>query len=97
MQEHVDINQMRDFIELVEFYAHEDSGNRAPLMEEAMTVQDAPPSDALLHDLREVVFKLRSFTEGANNQDYAFGYESGMQRAAEWIERVIRNHEPPQE
>lgn len=50
-------------------------------------------NSCLLEDLVEVVFKLRAFTESAeNDENFSLGFELGMQRAADMIENVISRH-----
>ena len=46
----------------------------------------------LLEEMSEVVFKLRAFTESADDGDLALGIEIGMQRAADMIENVLNRH-----
>lgn len=56
-------------------------------------VETAVCSDtALIEDLEQVIFKLRAFMETSAG-DFALGMESGMQRAADIIERTIRRHQ----
>lgn len=50
-----------------------------------------PLMPIILEDLQNLVFKLRAFTE-ADGGDFAFGVETGMERAAAMIENVIRRH-----
>lgn len=44
-----------------------------------------------VNEMRDVVFKLKSFMESSGG-DYALGVEHGMQRAAEMIENIIRRY-----
>lgn len=46
----------------------------------------------LLSDLKNVVFKLRAFTE-SEMTDTAYGIELGMQRASDMIENIISRYE----
>lgn len=55
-----------------------------------------PLNSSLLEDLRNVVFKLRAFTESVD-EEMGLGIELGMQRAADMIEHIINRHEQPGE
>jgi hypothetical protein len=66
------------------------------LTEDIVAAGDAPDlavAPVLLSDLRDVVFRLRAFTESSEDGDVALGIEIGMQRAADMIERVLRSYE----
>lgn len=47
----------------------------------------------LLEEARELVFKLRSFMEDTTSGEYSLGVETGMQRAADMVENLIRRYE----
>lgn len=57
-------------------------------------IEEVPQENlsVIINDLKDVVLKLRSYMENDTNNDYALGVESGMQKAADMIERVIRTH-----
>lgn len=87
---------MRGFIYLAEEYMARLEEAASDLTEVEMTPVVVAPVDThspVLSDLRDVVFKLRAFME-AEGGDYALGVETGMQRAADMIERVIRTYQP---
>lgn len=77
---------MRWYIEATESLMHTDEPES--VIQEAVT---PPPATALLEDLNHMVFKLRAFMETSDG-DYALGVETGLQRAAEMLENVIRRH-----
>ena len=81
-------DQMRGFIFLAESL-NEDTAHVEPIVEE---VVEAEPVQALLmHDLGDLVFRLRGFME-TEGGEYALGVETGMQRAADMIENLLRRH-----
>ncbi len=81
-------DQMRGFIFLAESL-NEDTAQVEPIVEE---VVEAEPAQALLmHDLGDLVFRLRGFME-TEGGEYALGVETGMQRAADMIENLLRRH-----
>lgn len=81
---------MRDFIMVTENF------NLANLSEEIQEPEAEPLTEAcsattLVAELADVVFKLRAFMESSDG-DFALGIETGMQRAADMIENVLRRH-----
>ena len=83
-----DFQQMREFIEMAENLI----GNEPEMIIEAASIVDTNvSSQVIFEDLRDVVFKLRAFTESREG-DIGLGIELGMQRAAEMIENIIRRH-----
>lgn len=85
--------QMRNFIlvteALMESYAR---GHFTPEpVEEEVIVEEEGPHP-ILTDLHDIVFRLRAFME-TEGGDYALGVETGMQRAAEMIENLIKRYE----
>lgn len=86
---------MRGFIYLAEEYLArlEEAASDLTEVEMAPVSTSVDAVSPVLSDLRDVVFKLRAFMETAGG-DYAFGVETGMQRAADMIERVIRTYQP---
>ena len=87
--------QMREFISITDALLQEYVQFSQPVLVEH--VVEAPQEEVfehpLLQECRDLVFKLRSFMESEAGGDYAFGMESGMQRAADMIENLIRRHE----
>lgn len=53
--------------------------------------ETAAASPVILHDLGELVARLRSFME-TESGEYALGVEMGMQRAADMIENLVRRY-----
>jgi hypothetical protein len=94
MGDQQNFQQMREFIYLTEQQVYADYADLfeqqvgEPLLEEQQEVFEHP----ILHDCRELVFKLRAFMESEGG-DYAMGVETGMQRAAEMVENIIRRYE----
>jgi hypothetical protein len=88
--------QMRGFIditdELLWEYARITRPQVVVINESAETPVDESAEHPLLEDARELVFKMRSFMEDSSG-DYALGVETGMQRAADMIENLIRRYE----
>lgn len=90
-----DIEAMRAFILLAEHYAS--AVNPQPVeevTEEAPQggIAEPPAAHPIIADLREAVSRLRSAMESVDNQDFALGVETGMQRAADIIERIVDRH-----
>ncbi len=84
-----DNEKMREFMLLAEAYADVDA---VTLIEgETIEVDFRPADHPLLADLRDVVFRMRAFCE-AEGGDFGLGVETGLQRAADMIENVIRRH-----
>ena len=76
--------------ELLQFYARVTRPESFVVEEVAEPV--APVEHPVLSECRDLVFKLRSCMEDSAG-DYALGVETGMQRAADMIENLIRRHE----
>jgi hypothetical protein len=53
--------------------------------------EDTEHPISLLEDFGAVIFKLRAFMESSGGE-YALGVETGMQRAADMIENVLKRH-----
>ena len=49
--------------------------------------------ETILTELKDVISKLRSYMENDPNNDFALGVETGMQRASDMIERIVKNNE----
>lgn len=81
-------DQMRGFIVLAESL-NEDTSHVEPIVEEV--VETEPVEALLMHDLGDLVFRLRGFME-TEGGEYALGVETGMQRAADMIENLLRRH-----
>lgn len=90
-------NDIKTYIEatrpLLEAYALFDTiASKQPIDVVEETVE--PTMDynpIILEELEEISFKLKSFMESETG-DYALGVETGMQRAAEMIDNVIRRY-----
>lgn len=83
--------QMREYIMATEYLMQPECVDQeilSDIMESSVVPQ---ANTCLLEDLQDVVFRLRAFTESANDE-MALGIELGMQRAADMIEHVIFNH-----
>lgn len=81
--------QMRTFIFLAEALdeaveEEEDTISEEVIVEESQTV-------LILGDLADLSQRLRAFMESEGG-DYALGVETGMQRAADMIENLIRRY-----
>lgn len=81
---------MRDFIMVTE------NLNMINLSEDMPEPDGEPLTEAssdslLLSELADVVFKLRAFMESSDG-DFSLGVETGMQRAADMIENLLRRH-----
>lgn len=84
--------QMRSFILLAEALRLE-GPEEEPVAEEPTAHAGAALGPVLRHDLEEIIFRLRGFMESSGG-DFALGVETGMQRAADMIENLIRRHSP---
>lgn len=78
---------MRSYIMATEQLTNE----AEPVAETVPLNEDTEHPGSLVADLDTVIFKLRAFMESSGG-DYALGFETGMQRAAEMIENVLRRH-----
>ena len=87
--------EMKNFIvlteELLTHYAQA-TGNAPVEPEPVVEHEEVVAEHPVLGELRDLVFKLKAFMESAEG-DYGLGVESGMQRAAEMIENIIRRHQ----
>jgi hypothetical protein len=86
-EDHVDI--MRTYIVLAEAATTGLDEETAKIVEETPVVETETP--IIMHDLGELVFKLRGFMETSSGE-YALGVETGMQQAADMIENLIRRY-----
>ena len=93
MAESLREEEMKKFIsitdELLEAYV---SITHPEMIVEQVIESEQPSEHPILSDCRELVFKLRAFMEDASG-DYALGVETGMQRAADMIENLLRRHQ----
>ena len=91
-----DLNmQMRNFIMLTEACTLCDAHDDLPQDDVSLE----PPRvglDDIVPDLEALVFKLRAHFENQDG-DLAMGIETGMSRAADMIESLIRRHTEPDE
>ena len=86
-----DLEAMRGFMVLAESLVLNEfqAPNEAPPQPEPSAV--TADNSALVAELIDVVAKLRAHMEDGTG-DMAAGVETGMQRAADMIERVLRAH-----
>jgi hypothetical protein len=80
---------MRTYIVLAEAANYDLDGETTQIVEETPVTEPVTP--LIMHDLGELVFKLRGFMETTGG-DYALGVETGMQQAADMIENLIRRY-----
>lgn len=59
---------------------------------DSIIIPDIDPQETLLEDINDMVFKLRSYCESDENEDYARGVEEGFALAAEMLERIIERY-----
>jgi len=87
--------QMRAFLSLTEQMLAEYARVTQPVMivEEVVEESLQPTEHPILEDCRSLVEKLRTFMESESGGEYALGVETGMQRAADMIENLIRRFE----
>jgi hypothetical protein len=86
--------QMRSFIFLAEgldFDGPVEQPVVEPVVEESVSL-----NEAMIYDLEDTVFRLRGFMESEGG-DFALGVETGMARAADMIENVIRRYSQGEE
>jgi hypothetical protein len=81
---------MRNFIVLAEHYIASSVDDEVETPEEIVVMEEAPDA-AILHDLDVLATRLRTFMESEGG-DFALGVETGMQRAADMIENLIRRY-----
>ena len=89
-----DIDQMRSYILLAE--ALEERGYIAEEIVETEPEVAADPGEAqkvILMELHDLAEKMRAFME-TEGGEFALGVETGMQRAADMVENLIRRHTP---
>ncbi len=85
---------MRDFIMITERLIGADRQETIADRQESISDEPVlpPVSITLVEELRQIVFKLRAFTDLSDDAT-AYGVETGMQRAAEMIEHIIMRHQ----
>lgn len=81
---------MRNFIILAEHFANTPSNDEVEYVEEPVKEPELNP--ALMHDLGELCSRMRAFMETESSDEYALGIETGMQRAADMIENLVRRY-----
>lgn len=93
------VHVIRDFMEACREYneaiaeelvENANSSNDSRLLNEAMLVPNV--RHPIIDDLIDVVDDLRSFME-SHGGEFAYGVETGMQRAADTIEMIIKRYE----
>jgi hypothetical protein len=80
---------MRNFIVLAEHYIASSVDEEVETPEEI--VVESAPDAAILHDLDVLATRLRTFMESEGGE-FALGVETGMQRAADMIDNLIRRY-----
>lgn len=75
---------MREYIEIA-------TGSRIPLVEEKEE-ENILSENAIISDLKDAVFRLRSIMEMTGSEDYSHGVDIGMSRAADIIENIINRY-----
>lgn len=83
-----DSNGMREFILLLEEYRDQ---NDTVAFDEPEPDEEPDTLSAIINDLNEVIFRLRSYMDPSGG-DLALGLETGMQRASDMIENIVRRH-----
>ena len=82
------LEQMKAFILLTEHYVQ--TGEDAePLLEEAAVAQASGTSEVMAA-LRDLLFKLRTYQEDHDDNNYALGVGAGMVKASDMIENLIK-------
>jgi len=77
---------MREFMFLVESYT-------SPIVKEPIIEESIVTSKPdFLEEAKDLVFKLRAYTELNEDGERALGIEEGMLRAADMIDNLIRRH-----
>ena len=59
---------------------------------ESIQVPDLDGSPVLLEDIKDMIFKLRSYSEPDGDLNYARGVEEGLALAADMLERLLERH-----
>lgn len=85
--------QMRRFIEVTSEIDRVTTADRIyEASIEPELIEELPnQSNVIISELNDMSFKLRAFMESEGG-DYALGVETGMQKAAEMIDNLIRRH-----
>jgi len=89
-----DFLKMREFIDIALLYSDQPVENKAEILQEDIVqlFTKEEVEHPLVPQLRDLVLKLRSHLEDDDNQDMAIGVETGMNRAADMIENLLRLH-----
>lgn len=89
--------QMKEFISITDELLQSYVQFTRPEVVLVEHVEEAPPEveveHPILQECRDLVFKLRAFMESDAGGDYALGVETGMQRAADMVENLIKRFE----
>ena len=89
MTQHLD--DMRHYIRLTESEFHKQDLDD-PIIDDPMNDLDLVVEDPLLDDIRDVIFKLKSYQETEGTPDYAQGVEEGLALSASMLERLIERY-----
>ncbi len=91
MDDTFSLAQMREYIMATEYLMQPEIEKIEEEIVAESDVPVGPVSSRLVEDLKDVVFKLRAFTESSDGE-MSLGIEMGMQRAADMIENVINQY-----
>lgn len=85
---------MREFIDITSLYSDQPVEPAEILHEDVVHLypQSEPVEHPLINQLKELVSKMRAHMENDENQDVAMGVETGMNRAADMIENLLKQH-----
>jgi hypothetical protein len=87
-------SEMRDYMAIAQLYSWDYMDavhfEKEQLTESAQVETENPSviGEYAVGELKDLVFKLRAFQESQSG-DYGYGFEMGMQRAADMVENLI--------
>jgi hypothetical protein len=88
------LTEMRDYMRLAESM-YEDTTPVAPVEPPPIVVVQEDRAEELLQELADLQFKLESYTELNEDQQYAMGVEQGYVRAADMLGRLLQKYSSP--
>lgn len=80
--------EMRNYMRLAE-NMYEDPAAPVPVTDAPVIVVPEDDADDLLRELADIKFKLESYTEMNEDQQYALGVEQGYTQAADMLGRLL--------
>lgn len=86
------LDEMQDYIRIAGKTVASTGEHDSPVLQESATADQMNPTAILCEELSDVVFKLRSYRELSEDQNYALGVEEGLELAAEMISRLLERH-----